>query len=210
MRTAVIGIASLTLAALSAAESATQPPRLIRAQIGADPWGAQSGGIAACDVRLDARGAVVGVDLVQDVPPYGTLLRDAVRSWGFEPARTNGRRVGARVLVLGLFRPPTLSVQAPENPLYKSTRAPEEIPWPTSVALPPNPANVVGSARVFVEADVADQGTVVSARVLGTATAFDSAALDAARQWVFRPAARAGRPVASRAFLIFSFVGVTP
>jgi TonB family protein len=210
MKTAVIGIAWLTLTALSAAESATQPPRLVRAQLGPAPWSAQSGGIAACDVTLDAGGAVVGVDLVQDVPPYGALLLEAVQSWGFEPAREDGRPVGARVLVLGLFRPPTLSVQAPESPRYKSTTAPEEIPWPASVALPPYPANVVGSGKVIVEADVADQGSVASARVLGSASAFDSAALDAARQWVFRPAARSGRPVASRAFLIFSFVGVTP
>jgi TonB family protein len=161
-------------------------------------------------VTLDARGAVVGADLVQDVPPYGTQLLEAVKSWGFDPAREDGRPVGARVLVLGLFRPPTLSVPAPESPRYKSTTAPEEIPWPTSVALPPYPANVVGSGKVIVEADVADQGRVASARVLGSASAFDSAALGAARRWVFRPAARAGRPVASRAFLIFSFVGVTP
>jgi TonB family protein len=210
MRTAVIGIASLTLAALAAAESATSPPRLIRAQLGPAPYGVQSGGIAACDVTLDARGAVVGAELVQDAPPYGTLLRDAVGSWGFDPATANGRPVGARVLVLGLFRPPALSIQAPERPAYESTRAPAEIPWPASVAVPPNPANVVGSGTVFVEADVADRGTVVSARALGSASAFDSAALDATRQWVFRPAARDGRPVASRVFLIFSFVGVTP
>jgi TonB family protein len=206
----MITIASLALAALAAAESASQPPRLVRAQLEPAPWGVQSGGIAACDVTLDERGAVVGVDVVQDVAPYGTQLSEAVRSWGFEPARANGRPVGARVLVLGLFRPPTLSVQTPESPRYKSTTAPEEIPWPTSAVLPPYPAHVVGSGKVVVEADVDDRGTVASARVLGSATAFDSAAVDTARQWVLRPAARAGRPVASRAFLIFSFVGVTP
>jgi hypothetical protein len=59
MRAAVIAIASLTVAAFAAAQSATQPPRLIRAQLGPAPLGVQSGGIAACDVTLDARGAVV-------------------------------------------------------------------------------------------------------------------------------------------------------
>jgi TonB family protein len=210
VRGALLGIVSLTLVAPSAAQTAASPPRLTRAQVAAAPWYAQAGGIAACDVTLDERGRVAGVDLVQDVPPYGAQLREAVRSWSFEPARENGRAVGARVLVLGFFRPPTLSIQTPENPRYKNTTAPEEIPWPTSVAVPPYPANVVGSGKVVVVADVSDQGAVASAEVFAPGAAFDSAALDAARQWVFRPASRAGRPVASRAFLVFSFVGVTP
>jgi TonB family protein len=68
----------------------------------------------------------------------------------------------------------------------------------------------VGSGKVLVEADVSAEGAVASSRVMGQASAFDSAALGAVRQWTFRPAARAGRAVTSRAFLVFSFVGVTP
>jgi hypothetical protein len=109
--------------AASAVAQATQPPRLVGAELGPAPWNVQSGGIAACDVTLDENGTVVGTDLVQDVPPYGAQLNDAVRSWRFEPARESGRRVGARVLVLGLFRPPTLSIPTPENPLSKTIRA---------------------------------------------------------------------------------------
>ncbi len=205
-------LSTMLLAGVAAAAmaQATQPPHLVSAPLGSAPWNVQSGGIAACEVTLDENGAVVAADLVQDVAPYGAQLNDAVRSWQFEPAREGDRRVGARVLVLGLFRPPTLSIPTPENPLYKRTQAPEGIPWPTFVAVPPYPANVVGSGKVVVEADVSDQGQVTSARALGPATAFDSAALDAARQWTFRPAARSGRSIASRAFVVFSFVGVTP
>jgi protein TonB len=209
MRTELLTVVLAGLAATAMAQ-ATTPPRLVSAQLGPAPWNVQSGGIAACEVTLDENGAVVGADLVQDVPPYGAQLNDAVRSWRFEPAREGDRRVGARVLVLGLFRPPTLSIPTPENPLYKTTQAPEEIPWPTYVAVPPYPANVVGSGKVIVETDVSDQGKVASARALGEASVFDSAALDAARQWTFRPASRSGRPIASRAYLVFSFVGVTP
>lgn len=209
MRTGLLTVVVAGLAAAAMAQ-ATQPPRLVSAQLGPAPWNVESGGIAACEVTLDENGAVVAADAVQDVPPYGAQLKAAVRSWRFEPAREGDRRVGARVLVLGFFRPPTLSIQTPQTPRYKATQAPADIPWPTYVAVPPYPANVVGSGKVIVEADVSDQGQVVAVRALGAATAFDSAALDAVRQWTFRPAARSGRPIASRAFLVVSFVGVTP
>lgn len=195
--------------AASVTAQATEPPRLASAHLGDAPWNVLAAGIAACDVSIDENGAVVGAELVQDVPPFGAQLAEAVRSWRFAPAREGDRRVGARVLVLGLFRPQA-TVPAPEKPLYKTTQAPEELPWPTFVALPPYPANVMGSGKVVVETDVSDEGKVVSVRALGAATAFDSAALDAARQWTFRPAARAGRPIPSRAFLVFAFMGSSP
>jgi len=208
MRTPLLTVVLVGLATTAMAQ-ATQPPRLVSAQLDPAPWNVRAGGIAACEVTLDERGAVVSAELVQDVPPFGAQLKDAVRSWRFEPAHEGDRRVGARVLVLGFFRPPA-TFATPESPLYKTTHAPEEIPWPAYVAVPPFPANVVGSGKVVVEADVSEDGKVTSAHAHGAATAFDSAALDAARQWTFRPAARSGRPVASRAFLVFSFIGDTP
>jgi TonB family protein len=196
--------------AASAAAQATEPPRLVSAHLDRAPWNVQSAGIAACDVTVDENGAVAAADLVQDVMPYGAQLQEAVRSWRFEPASEGDRRVGSRVLVLGLFRPPSLSIIAPQGPFYQTTRAPEEIPWPTYVAIAPHPANVVGNAIVVVETDISDAGKVASARTLGLSTAFDEVALEAARQWTFRPAARAGRPIGSRAYLLFSFIGQSP
>jgi TonB family protein len=211
MRSAALGVVLTALAASSSPQARGEPPSLLRAQLDAAPWNVRSGGIAACEVTLSESGAVVAVDLVQDLPPYGAQLGEAIRSWGFEAALENGRRVGARVLVLGFFHPPTLHIPAPENPRYKGTKAPEETPWPTHVAVPPYPPNVVvvDSGKAIVEADVSDQGAVVAARVLTPGGPFDPAVLDATRKWTFRPAARGGRPVASRAFLVFSFPAAT-
>src|SRR5262245_50367394 len=134
------------------------------------------------------------------------MLGEALPGWRFEPAREGGRAVPSRVLVLGFFRPPAISFAPPENPRYKNTTAPEDIPWPTAVSVPPYPPNALGSGKVVVEADISDAGRVTAARVVSPATAFDSAAADAARQWTFRPATRANRAIASRAFLVVSFV----
>jgi TonB family protein len=210
MRRSVFAFTLVGLAVAAMAQPGWTPPRLLAGGIGAAPWNVMSGGIAACDVSLDENGQVGAVEIVQDVPPYGAQLSDAVRGWSFEAAREGGRRVPVHVLVLGFFRPPTLSIQAPEKPRYKTTEAPVEIPWPTFVAVPPYPANVVGSGVVVMESDVSDDGKVTATRVLNPGSAFDSAARDAATQWTYRPAGRGGRNAPSRVFLLFTFTGVTP
>jgi TonB family protein len=193
-------------AATAAAQGGWVPPRLAAAQVGAAPWNAVSGGIAAFEVSLDATGAVVGTSVVQDLAPFGAQLDDAIRSWRFEPAREGGKAVATRVLALGLFRPPALHFPAPDRPRYRDAVAPDELPWPTSVTVPPFPPRALGSGKVILEVDVSSEGAVTAVRVLSAPTAFDGAATDTARQWTYRPAARAGRPVESRAFLVFSFV----
>lgn len=195
---------------LVAAAATTSPPRLVAAEVRAAPFNVQSGGIAACDVSIDEQGSVASAEVVQDVAPYGALLGEDVRSWRFEPALEDGRPVASQVLVLGFFRPPELTFAAPENPRYKTTVAPDEIPWPTSVAVPAYPPNAVGSGKVVLEADVSDEGAVTRTRVLTPASAFDGAAVEAVQKWVFRPAQRGNREVPSRAFMVLSFIGATP
>ncbi len=207
MRLAVIvsGVA-VAIAGVAATQGPVTPPRLLTAEMGLAPWGVRSGGIAAYDVQVDDKGAVASAEMVQDVAPYGDQLRESLWSWRFEPALEGGRPVASRVLVLGLFRPPMLSFPAPENPRYKSTRAPAEFPWPTSVAVPPYPPNALGNGLVVVEVDVSEAGKVTATRVVSSPTAFDAAATDAVREWSFRPARRGRRDVAARVFMVFSFV----
>ena len=198
------------LAAL-APQAARMPARLLSGPLDPAPWNlAQAGGIAACEAVLDERGGVTRTDVVQDVAPYGAMLADAVRSWRFEPAREGGRAVASRMLVLGFFRPPSLTFAAPETPRYKSTAAPEELPWPTSVTVPPYPPNALGSGKVLLEAEVSEAGAVTSTRRLSPAGAFDDAAVQTVNAWRFRPARHLGREVPSRVVLILSFIGTTP
>jgi TonB family protein len=204
-----LGLAVVFVAA-EVAMPETALPRLLSAELGPAPWNVQSGGIAAYDVKLDEAGAVASADIVQDVEPYGRMLGEALPSWRFEPARAEGRAVPSRVLVLGFFRPPGLTFAAPERPRYRDTEAPEDIPWPTSVIVPAYPANALGSGKVVLEVDVSADGRVSGTRRLTQSTPFDSAASAAVQQWTFRPASRRSREVASRAFLVFSFVGTTP
>jgi TonB family protein len=102
-----------------------------------------------------------------------------------------------------------LNFAAPETPRYKTTFAPPELPWPTSVVVPAYPPNAIGSGKVLLEVEVSDSGRVSAVRQVTPQTAFDSAAGDAAQRWVFRPAQRGNRGVASRVVLIFSFLATT-
>ena len=191
------------------AQGASSLPHLTGAQLDPTPWNVTSGGIAAFDVRVDDKGAVTSAEVVQDMAPYADMLDQAVGGWRFEPAREGGRAVPSRVLVLGFFRPPQLMFAAPENPRYKGVAAPPELPWPSSVVVPPYPPNVLGSGRVVLEADISSHGLVTAARVLSPPGAFDSSAVQSLQQWKFRAAHAGNRDVASRAFVVVSFLGPT-
>ena len=209
--TLAASIASLALVegAPVAAAAVTSLPRLMSAELGAVSLNAQSGGIAACDVTLDATGSVRAVALVQDMAPFGEVLARSLPGWRFEPAREGGQAVSSRVLVLWVARPPATSFAAPGPPRYKGTVAPPALPWPTSAIFPPYPPNALGSGYVVLESDISEDGQVTATRRLSSPTAFDGAADGAVRQWRFRAAEDATRPVASRAVVVFSFVGTT-
>jgi TonB family protein len=81
----------------------------------------------------------------------------------------------------------------------------DDIPFPTSLEVPNYPPNAIGSAYVLVEVEVGESGSVSSAKTIGETTGFDSAALQAARAWTFRPASRDGRLVSAFAYLVFAF-----
>jgi TonB family protein len=206
-----IGLAlSLVSAVEASAQGGPTPPHVLRAIAPATPLNVQSGGVAAFALTVDERGSVAGVDTIQDVVPYGDALREALHEWSFEPARDQGRAARSRVLVVAFLRPPELAVIAPERPRYLEAAAPADLPWPTSVTVPPYPPNALGSGKVILEADVTEEGKVTGPRVLNPGSPFDGAATGAAQEWTFRPATRDGRPAAARVCFLFSFVGTTP
>jgi TonB family protein len=176
--------------------------------------GAAAAGLVIAELTVDAEGGVSRVHLIRDVEPFGSLLRDSAALWRFEPARDEGKAVEAPVLVAGFFRPSMLlfpGTEAPRPPPPPEPRGPHSMPYPTSVRVPPYPANVLGEGVVELEVDVDDGGAVREARILGGPPAFEDAALTAARGWRFLSARRDGRAVASRAYLVFSFpTPVTP
>jgi Gram-negative bacterial TonB protein C-terminal len=157
------------------------------------------GGEVLLEVSVDVEGAVFNTRVLRHTPPFTDLLRQAVRQWRFQPAVEDGRAVPSRLLVAGVFRPPTLIGPAVGETPKDVAQPTADVPFPIEIVPPAFPPNVVipGAgltgldAQTVVEIGVAADGKVQVARVLRTtAAAFDSPSLDAAGRWRFRGAGR--------------------
>jgi TonB family protein len=114
--------------------------------------------------------------------------------------------VESRVLVAGWFRPPTLySVAMPGEPPKEVAEPSDDIAYPTSTVTPSYPPNGRGDQVALVEVEVGKDGSVVEARIIRSIAGFDFVALDAARQWKFRPAQWEGKAVPSFSYVVFGF-----
>jgi len=187
------------------------PARFESGALPAQPLMTQNGGEVFLELDVDASGRVSGVRTLRSTPPFTDLLREAVQGWRFEPARETGEAeqptaVESSVLVAGLFRPPTLySGAMPGQPPQDVAGASIDLPFPSSTATPAYPPDALSNRVVLVEVEVGEDGKVAGATMARSAPGFDSAALDAARQWTFRPARRSGAPTSSLAYIVFGF-----
>lgn len=194
------------LLVLSMQRSTFEPARLESGPVEAIPIRTAAAGIVLAEVSLNERGGVTGIRMLQDVEPFTEVIQKSVQRWRFAPAREKGRMAATHVLVAGLFRPAMLTFPAP--PIEEGGPDPDpsnDVPFPTGVAIPPYPPNAIGGAYVLVEVKLTREGTHEDARVISPNTGFDSAALDAARGWSFRPALRENEPVPAYAYLLFLF-----
>lgn len=169
------------------------------------------GGEVLVEISVTRAGEVRSVTPLRTTPPFTPAVVDAVGVWRFIPAEaarsvTLRERVDSKVLVAAVFRPPTL-LNAPvlgEPPKDVAT-ASAEIPFPTATTVPSFPPRALAGGIVLVEVRVDPSGRVTDAAVIRSAPSFDEPALDAARQWTFRPARIDGVAVNSSAYVIFAF-----
>lgn len=150
----------------------------------------------AATVRVDANGR-------PGTSGSAGVVAEAVSRWTFEPARDESGPVEGHVLVAACYRPAVL-MAGPESQAPGMSASPD-VPSPTTTVPPAYPPRALGDGVVIVELAIDASGAVKDARVVRSAGGFDGAALDAARQWRFRPAQRAGAPVPAYAYLIFGF-----
>jgi TonB family protein len=191
---------------LSLQRGTFEPARLESGPVEAIPFRTAAAGIVLAEVSVNERGGVTDVRILMDVEPFTEVIQKSVERWRFAPARDKGRMVASHVLVAGLFRPAMLMFPAPDIENEGPDPDPSnDAPMPTSVAVPPYPPNALGSAYVLIEVKLSRDGAHEDARVVSPKTGFDSAALDAARGWSFRPATRENEPVPANAYLLFLF-----
>jgi TonB family protein len=216
MLTIALGCLVLALAVATPVDVDTlfEPARVETVEMPAEPPMVLGGGQVLLELRVDRSGRVADVRVLTSTPPFTELVKEAVSQWHFSPARevlgqSEGESdVESRVLVAGVFRPPTL-YDSPSRgePVENVAKPSEEVPFPTSMSMPAYPprAHWHMSRSILVEADLGEEGELVASKVIRSSAGLDEVALDAIHRWSFRPAKRNGTPVPSVAYIIFGF-----
>ena len=133
----------------------------------------------------------------------GVVWKAVIHSWSFDSARDGDIKVESHVLVAACYRPASLAT-GPES-AAPSVQTRPDVSSPTTMVPPAYPPRALGDGVVLVELAIDASGAMKDARIVRSAGGFDSAALDAARQWRFRPAKRAGVAVPAYAYIVFGF-----
>jgi protein TonB len=206
------GLALTLLAVVSVvAADPVAPARYVSGPVPPTPVRAIGGGQVFLEVAVNPRGGVDAVAPLRTTPPFTEPLVGSVGAWRFQPAEEvtpagARQRVRSKVLVAAVYGAPTLLEgptlgDSPQDVAKPSDAA----PFPVGPVSPRYPPNALGDGVVLVEVQVNTAGSVTNARVIQSALPFDASALDAARQWKFRPARPNGRPAAALAYLLFGF-----
>jgi TonB family protein len=198
----LLASAAISVAALQ--QPSTTPAQYRSGPLPPIPTHAVGGGEVLLEIRVTHSGSVNGVTVLRTTPPFTDLLETAVQAWRFQPAQQDGP-VESAVLVAGVFRPPTVAAPTLGGVASNVAAPGREIPFPSKMVTPPYPPRSIDNRAVLVEARVASSGNVTEAKVIGATSGFDSAAVQAARQWVFRPAESTSGPVPSIVYIVFGF-----
>jgi TonB family protein len=175
------------------------------------------GGEVMLELTVAADGSVIDSRPLRATPSFTERIQSTSGGWRFVPAeamipiaeqRAGGpltRAIESKVLVAGIFRPPTFFTPTIGEPITEVANASDEIPFPISIVRPLFPPNALNAGVVLVEARVSPSGAVIGAVVKISGPGFDDIALDAAKQWRFRPARVGGTFVPSLAYIVFGF-----
>jgi TonB family protein len=175
----------------------------------AAPFPAQafSGGEILLDAKVDTRGKVTDVRVVQGQPPFLEEVLGAVQTWTFLPARQDGRDVEARVGIVFQFAQPYLPKLMARVHEYKETGtdSKDRGALPILTLEPEYPANSVGEGSVVLNELVDREGRVTSIHVVRDLASLTSPTVGAVRQWRFAPGKHGGEAVECGVIVVVTF-----
>jgi TonB family protein len=198
------GIGALTISLL--AQSDVEPARFRSGAAPVVPVMMTAGGDVIVSLAVSSGGAVTAVDVLRSTPPFTDAVVRAVRTWRFTPALDQDHKpMDSRVLVDAVARPPTLNSPTVGTPPVDVGGPDPRIPFPAQTQPPLYPVHARTEGTVIVETHLDPAGRVAEALAVRSAPPFDSAALDAAREWTFRPATAPNVAPSPYAYLVFVF-----
>jgi TonB family protein len=81
-----------------------KPPQITSASFAVYPPNTLAQGTVVLDVRIGKTGQVTKVRVVHGVPPLTSSAINAVKSWSYNPAATNGQPAASRMVVAFVFQ----------------------------------------------------------------------------------------------------------
>jgi TonB family protein len=183
------------------------------------PVQAVSGGEVVLEVSVSRDGRVTAVKPLRHTAPFTDAMVAAVRTWTFTPALdapvpaagalpdpTEHRPMASTVLVLGVFRPPSLFPGTlGEPPKAVATPSGGAPALASALEMPVYPMNALNDGVVLLELNVAAHGGVGGIGVVRSASPFDKPAIDAASALGFAPAKVHGKPAAAHVYVVAAF-----
>ncbi len=198
---------------------AVAPAKLTGGALPLIPVQAVSGGEVVLEVSVSRAGRVTAVKPLRHTAPFTDAMTAAVRTWTFTPAfDAPVPEAGAApdpdarapmvstVLVLGVFRPPSLfPVTLGEPSKAVATPSGAAPALASALAMPEYPVNALSDGVVLLEVNVGSHGGVEGIGVVRSSSAFDKAAIGAASALGFAPAQVHGKPAAARVYVVAAF-----
>jgi len=212
-RRQLVAIAALIIAAAAPAEVASgqvpTAPRLCDGPVAADIPRAFGGGEVVLELTIDSEGAVAESERIRMTPPFLDFVVKSVAQWRFTPATAviDGRvtTVVTPVLVVAVFRPPLVYAGPAPGPRAQVFGAlSRRVPSVDSISLPAYPPMAIGDGVVVIEIEMR-RWEPPNYRIVGPASGFDDAALDAVRSWRFGPPQDSDVPDTIFAYALLGF-----
>jgi TonB family protein len=152
----------------------------------------------------------VAKNRIADVP---AIIMDS--GWFISPFRYLGPMFASIPPVAGdLSQAEDLSPAAPPPPTQDLVQVPESVSLSWAIIkvnpdYPPTAKEMNITETVEVETIISEVGLVIQAEAISGRLALRSAAVEAARKWVFKPAMLNGKPIRVKSVLTFAFVPST-
>lgn len=196
------------------------PARLQAGSLPMIPVMAIAGGEVFLEVDVNREGGVSGVKPFRSTPPFTESMASAVQGWRFAPAQdaatpepgkaidpATRRPMASKVLVVGVFRPPSMYQGSNAGEPPKNTGAPSEgVPVPTTgPAMPSYPPQALFNGVVLVELSVQPDGQVAGAKVVRGAAPFDALALQSVAAMSIRPPRVYGQNAPANVYVAVAF-----
>ncbi len=171
-------------------------------------------GEVTVDIVIDEEGRVISAKAASGHPLLRSAAEDAARKWVFKPALVDGRPVKQPGVLKFQFTPPppasdSLAVTAGAETSRKLTVSGGVLQGTAIKKVQPPYPPIARAARasgsVQVQVTVSETGEVIEASVISGHPLLRDAALEAARQWLFKPTELGGVPVKVQGILTFNF-----